>query len=403
MPPERPSGSALQENMNTTRLTLLTAIIALLLALVAWFADPLWRVLAVLVAAAALWVAALRAGSSKAAEEGVQETVRKERDQLSQVMGMLCRDGNAQCNMSLEDMERVKTLLREAIDKLIANFEGMNAHIQAQRALAVDIVQGMTGAQTASGGVSFSEFVADTSRTLETFVETTIASSRHAMGLVETMDLINTEVDAVIAILGEIEAIAKQTNLLALNAAIEAARAGEAGRGFAVVADEVRTLSQRTNQFSNLIRGHVEIVHGSLGRAHETIYAVAAMDMNFSLQSKRRVQDTMARIEDMNATMAAAAREIEGHADGVAADVNRAVTILQFQDMTSQLIGHAQLRMRALGEANDESQQALGGGSNAMGRLIEVESRLHALGKLDAERPNPVKQENLVSGDIELF
>jgi methyl-accepting chemotaxis protein len=345
----------------------------------------------------------LRGCSGRQVEEEDHRQHDQERQQLNQVMARLCHDGGEQCQQSIEEMERVKTLLREAIDKLIANFGGINAHIQAQRDLAVNIVAGMSGDQTTQGSVSFSEFVKDTSKTMEIFVESTIASSKNAMDLVETMDVINHEVDAVIGILGEIEAIAKQTNLLALNAAIEAARAGEAGRGFAVVADEVRNLSQRTNQFSSLIRGHVETVHGSLGKAHETIYSVAAMDMNFSLQSKQRVQETMTRIEAMNAKMAEAARKIEEHAGGVAGDVNAAVTMLQFQDMTNQLIGHAQTRMRALVGANDEAHDALEGKGDVVARLGAVEARVHALGQMDVKQMNPVKQENLASGDIELF
>jgi uncharacterized protein YukE len=110
------------------------------------------------------------------------------------------------------------------------------------------------------------------------------------MELVGLTDNIAARTQDVQSILSEIGAIAKQTNLLALNAAIEAARAGEAGRGFAVVADEVRDLSGRTSQFSQQINKVIQNMQVTVKQTEEAISAHGQPrpDLRLRVEEERR-------------------------------------------------------------------------------------------------------------------
>ena len=95
-------------------------------------------------------------------------------------------------------------------------------------------------------------------------VEQTNANSQQISAMINQSRSINT-------IVNTIDEIAAQTNLLALNAAIEAARAGEAGRGFAVVADEVRALASRTSSSTNEITQKVKLIENDANKATDTM------------------------------------------------------------------------------------------------------------------------------------
>ncbi len=210
------------------------------------------------------------------------------------------------------------------------------------------------------------------------------------------VEAINSQLAAVKSSLGEIDGISSQTNLLALNAAIEAARAGDAGRGFAVVADEVRRLSDRAKPFSQKIRDNVEVVSETVKATESAINAMASQDMQFALESKQKVADTMAQVETVNAGLGRTVEEISAIAARVELDVNKAVTSLQFQDMVMQLVEHVKKRGAALDEVLSllEAIPARAGS----GEIYEALGRLRQTG----ER-NPVRQLQMNTGAVELF
>ena len=143
----------------------------------------------------------------------------------------------------------------------------------------------------------------------------------------ESLDSLRRDVQGIVSVLEVIRAIADQTNLLALNAAIEAARAGEAGRGFAVVADEVRALASRTQQSTGEIQGMIDRLQNATGEAVAAMQRASQMGESTREQASHAGEalDSIAvligTINSMNAQIASAAEE----QTAVAEEINRSV------------------------------------------------------------------------------
>ncbi|MCO8313077.1 methyl-accepting chemotaxis protein [Pseudomonas mandelii] len=178
----------------------------------------------------------------------------------------------------------------------------------------------------------------------------------------QSMQQLERDSNDIQSILGTIRSIAEQTNLLALNAAIEAARAGEQGRGFAVVADEVRALAKRTADstaeidglLGNLAKRTSQVtqqMHASLEVSQQSVTRIGEARSSFG-----QIRESVDVIRDMNTQIATAAEEQHQ----VAEDINRHI---------SQIHGDAQLVAELANSARLDSQ-SLAGLSNELDGLV---------------------------------
>ncbi|AKA22599.1 methyl-accepting chemotaxis protein [Pseudomonas chlororaphis] len=247
----------------------------------------------------------------------------------------------------------------QGVHKQMAEIDQVATAVHEMTATAQDVARNATQAaqaanhadQAASQGM---RIVRDTS----TAIGALAVEIGRAVGVVQTLAKDSENINAILI---AIRGIAEQTNLLALNAAIEAARAGEQGRGFAVVADEVRNLAQKTQQATEEIqsmiqqlqqgtRDVVRVMEDSQHRTDESVQHAAK-----AAEALETITQAVSVINDMNTQIASAAEE----QSAVAEDINR--NVINIGQVANEVAGGA-----------DESSAASAG----LTKLAEQQRRL---------------------------
>ena len=224
----------------------------------------------------------------------------------------------------------------QAANTIASSFEAVinKATIQARQAM--ELLEGTQGA--ASDGVpqSLKDFIQVSDERLNKMADEVVRVADLSVNMVRELDGVQTRTQAIDGFLLDVEKLADQTSLLALNADIEAARVGEHGRGFSVVASEVRRLSKRSHEFSDRIRVHLKEVRTGLSKTYGDMRTLSAADMEHALKIKEDVLSLTRSLEGKNREVAETVSRINEISKEIAQDVQNVVVSLQFHDITSQ-------------------------------------------------------------------
>lgn len=194
--------------------------------------------------------------------------------------------------------------------------------------------------------------------TLADVVEKILFLSKDAMSMVFALSELKTNVDRVEGCMVELDKINRTTNMLALNARIEAERAGAAGAAFRVVAGEVRELSGATARLAEDMESELNAVTLGIASGHQTLQRVATIDMSQNLLAKERLEVLMAALIRRSENLSSVVNDARQEAATISADVAAVVTGIQFQDRTRQRLEHVVDTLAFVDQALDELKDA---------------------------------------------
>lgn len=278
--------------------------------------------------------------------------------QMVMDIGRMATQVNAQSQEITEKMQRIDDALQYQQADIENSASGMNELAATAQNIAQNTSDAADSATASNNKINLAE------NTVQGLSQDVQQLSQDVGTSNDAISALEDNVKDIISVVGVIREIAEQTNLLALNAAIEAARAGEQGRGFAVVADEVRTLATRTQDSTVQVQESIDKLQAVSNKAiqnMQVIFERSANTVSHSANAVTELQDVTGNVDNiqaLNLVIATAAQE----QSSVCESLNQTIVGIADQSKTSaQIANENSSAAQQLAAAAEQLEQRLSG------------------------------------------
>ncbi|MDO8699340.1 MAG: methyl-accepting chemotaxis protein [Rhodoferax sp.] len=268
-------------------------------------------------------------------------------------------------------IEMARSQTEQGINDLAARFANLSQRLQS----AIAVSQSGSGGDGSTKGVV--ALLNDSQTELNAIITSLRSSLKEKDDMLVEIHGLSSFTEALQEMAKDVGAIAQQTNLLAINAAIEAARAGTVGRGFAVVASEVRVLSKRSGETGKKIADTVESVNKAIAKTLQVSRQYAEQDAEMVAHSEQVIESVLGQFRSAVTDLNDSATVLRQENQLIQGEISDVLVALQFQDRVSQMLTHVRTDQDKLSQTLDESDQQLAAG--VMPQSIDASAWLDAL------------------------